>query len=166
MDDVNRAVEDGLMDLDVGKSSIRFVHDKVREAAFEMISPEHRDNFHYEIGMALLKNCENEPGAKRRCLFAILDQINHGVPSLCDETERSLIVRLNLEAGLESMLRSNYISAYNYARSAISVLPDDAWKVEYDLCLELYCLLAKAAYSYRKIDEVKVRANCMKSLIF
>ena len=157
MNDLNKAVEDGLMDLDKYTAGFKFVHDKVREAAYEMISPDYRDNFHYEIGTILLTNCETQPAMKNQCLFTILDQLNHGVPLLCDKTQTLSIARLNLQASEESMLRNNYTSAYNFAKFAISVLTDDSWKEQYDLCLDLYCLLAKAAYSFRKMDEAKVQ---------
>ena len=157
MDYLDMAVEEGLMDFDTDKSSFRFDHDKAREAAYEMISPDYRDGFHYEIGMILLKRCGNQPDTKKQCLLTILDQVNHGVPLLCDETHRLPIAKLNLQAGQESMLRSKYTSAYNFAKAAISLLADGSWKIQYDLCLGLYCLLAKAAYSFRKMDKAKVQ---------
>ena len=50
LDDLNKAVEDGLMDLVTdsgGKCSFRFVHDKVREAAYgSMISTNSLVSFH------------------------------------------------------------------------------------------------------------------------
>jgi hypothetical protein len=55
------------------------------------------------------------------------------------------------------MLQSyNYTSAYNLAKWAISLLPDDSWNTFYNLSLGCYFLLGKAAYSNRKIDEAKV----------
>ena len=153
------AVEDGLMDSDSSSSCYRFVHDNVREAAYGMISPNDRNRFHFEIGMHLLNNCEDQPTVKNQCLFVILDQINHGVPSLCDESQSISIANLNLEAGLISMLQSNYTSGYNYAKYAISLLSEGFWSTQYELCLKLHCLLAKTAYSRNRIDEAKVRVH-------
>ena len=154
IDDLTIAVEDGLID-----SDFRFVHDNVREAAYGMISPDDRNKFHYEIGMQLLSNCKNQPEVKSQCLFTILDQINYGVPSLCDESQSISIAKLNLEAGLVYMLQSNYTSGYNLAKSGISLLPEGSWSTQYDLCLKLYCLLAKTAFSRSQIDEAKVRMH-------
>jgi predicted ATPase len=159
MNGLQVAVEDGLMDFDDDTSYFTFVHDSVREVAYGMMSPDTRDKFHFEIGLNLLNNCINQPEVKSQCLYAILDQINHGVPSLCDESQSISIAKLNLEAGLASMLQSNYTSGYNYAKSAVSLLPVDSWETRYDLCLRLYCLLAKTAYSCNQIDEAKSAAN-------
>ena len=161
MNGLQVAVEDGLMDFDDDTSYFTFVHDAVREAAYGMISSDARDKFHFDIGMNLLNNCMNQPEVKSQCLYAILDQINHGVPSLCDESQSISIAKLNLEAGLASMLQSNYTSGYNFARSAVSLLPEGSWETRYDLCLRLYSLLAKTAYSCNQVDEAKVRVHIM-----
>ena len=159
INDLTIAVNGGLMDLDAYHSCFSFVHDNIREAAYGMISSDDRDRFHFDIGMQLLSNCEYQPGVKSQCLFAILDQINHGVPSLCDESQSISIAKLNLEAGLVSMFQSNYTSGYNYAKSGISLLPEGSWSTQYELCLKLYCLLAKTAFSRSRIDEAKVRVH-------
>ena len=154
------AIDDGLMELDSDGSSFRFVHDKVLEAAYDMISSDSKDKFHFDIGMVLLASYEKNTIQSTSTLFAILDQINHGILLLQDEAQHISIAKLNLQAGMESLRRSNYTSAYNFAKSAVSLLPDDSpWTKHYDLCLKLYMLLSRAAYSYWKIDEAKVRGR-------
>lgn len=154
------ALDDGLVELDSDGSSFRFVHDKVREAAYDMINSESKDKFHFDIGMVLLASYEQNNTKSTSTLYAILDQINHGILSLQDEAQHISIAKLNLQAGMESLRRSNYTSAYNFAKSAVSLLPNDSpWAKHYDLCLKLYFLLSRAAYSYWKIDEAKVRGR-------
>ena len=154
------AIDDGLMELDSDGSSFRFVHDKVLEAAYDMISSDSKDKFHFDIGMVLLASYEKNTIQSTSTLFVILDQINHGILLLQDEAQHISIAKLNLQAGMESLRRSNYTSAYNFAKSAVSLLPDDSpWTKHYDLCFKLYMLLSRAAYSYRKINEAKVRGR-------
>ena len=159
LEDLNEAVRDGLMDLDAEKSHFEFVHDKVRETAFEMIDPEARNHTHFHIGMALLSNIEQIQDMGES-LFLILDQVNRGVPSLPNEpTQRLFIAKLNHSAASQMLQSYNYTSAYVFSKTAISLLPGDLWSVHYDLIIELYFLLSKAAYSYKKIDEAKVSKN-------
>jgi predicted ATPase len=156
--DLNKAIDDGMMDLDPDGSSYKFVHDKVREAAYDMISPNDKDRFHFDIGMLLLSSFESLMDEKGEILFYILDQINHGIPLLRDEEQRLSIAKLNHEAASRMLQSYNYTSAYNLAKIAISLLQDDAWNTYYDLSLQYYFLLSKAAHSNRKIDEAKVTA--------
>lgn len=158
--DLNKAVEDGFMDLDADGSHYRFVHDKVREAAYDMISSDSKDQYHFDIGMALLHICDVRFDEKRNILSAILDQINHGVPSLLSgQSHRMSVAKLYYHAGAEAMKCYNYTSAYIHAKSAILLLPDDSWTIQHDLSLKLYFLLSKAAFSYNKLDEAKAREH-------
>jgi predicted ATPase len=120
-----------------------------------MISQDERNRYHFDVGMALLESRSKE---KNHDLLVILDQVNFGVPSLLhDETQRLAIAELNYEAACEMMKGSNFTSAYRLANTSVMLLPEDSWAVQYDLSLKFYILLAKAANSYRKIDEAKVR---------
>jgi predicted ATPase len=155
---MNQAVEDGLLDLEAD-GSYRFVHDKVREASYDMIDSNNRSRFHFDIGMILFGRLGSSDNREKKSLFAMLDQINHGAPSLLqNESERISIAELNYEAGTESFRRSNYTVGYQYAKTAISLLPNDSWKSHLELSLRLHCLLSKTAYAYRKFDEAKVCA--------
>jgi predicted ATPase len=153
---LNQAVEDGLLDLE-DDGSYRFVHDRVREASYDMIDSNYRSRFHFYLGMILFGCRGNRKSRENTSLFAMLDQIKHGVPSLLqNEPERITIAELNYEAGIESFRRSNYTVGYQYAKTAISLLPNDSWKSHFDLSLRLHCLLSKTAYAYRKFEEAKV----------
>jgi predicted ATPase len=154
--DLNQAVEDGLLDLEAD-GSYRFVHDRVREASYDMIDPNRRSQFHFDLGMILFCSCDSSNNRENKSLFAMLDQIKHGIPALLhNESERITIAELNFEAGTESFRRSNYTMGYQYAKTALSLLPKDSWKSHFDLSLRLHCLLSKTAYAYRKFDEAKV----------
>lgn len=153
------AVSEGLMDLDSDGSSFRFVHDKIREAAYDMIS-DSKDKFHLEIGMIILASHDNHRAeGDYSSLFTILDQISHGIALLQDEGQCLLVAQLYLQGGIESYRKSNYTSAYYYAKSAVSLLRDGSWANHYGLCFKLYILLSKASYSYRKIEEAKAATN-------
>jgi predicted ATPase len=156
LEDLNKAVEEGFMDLDTKGFCFRFAHDKFREATYDMIG--NRGKFHFEIGMLLLSSTDSrQKGSK----LLILSQINHGVPSLLrDDYQRLSIATLNHEAASESMQCYNYTSSYELSKTAISLLPNDSWSTHHDMSIKFYFLLAKAAYAYKKIDEAKVRRSC------
>ena len=120
-----------------------------------MIEQDSRNQYHFDIGMTLLNA---RTGEKSISVLEILDQVNFGVPSLLsNDLQRRSITRLNLEAASEMMARSNYTVAYQLAKTAVMLLPDDSWTTQYELTLKLYFLLSKAAHSYNKLDEATVR---------
>ena len=81
------AIDYGLMEFDSDGSSFRFVHDNVLEVAYDMISSDSKDKFHFDIGMVLLASYEQNNIESTSTLVAILDQINHGVLLLENEAQ-------------------------------------------------------------------------------
>lgn len=153
---INEAVEVGLIDLDSDQSHYRFPHDKVREASYDMIDPDCRDKFHFDIGMAIISSHGTQVKEKRIVSMAILDQINHGHYLLADKSQRISVAKLNHAAASDMMKSFNYTVAYKLSNRAVSLLPVDSWSKNYDLSLEFYLLLANAAYSCRNMTEAKV----------
>jgi predicted ATPase len=133
------------------------VHDKVREAAYDMISPNDKDRFHFDIGMLLLSSFGDRTEEKSKILFYILDQINHGVPDLLqDEEQRVMIVKMNHEVASQMMHSYNYTAAYQYSERAVALLPENCWSQSDDISIDVYFLLSKAAFSNGKIDRAMV----------
>lgn len=155
---INTTVDSGLMQVDPDGTYYQFVHDKVREASYDLISPGDRTKYHFDIGMALLARFETEQvEVPSDILPSILDQLNHGVPELLHSRSQHIsICKLNHKAASKMMQCYNYVSAYELSKTTISLLPDDSWQTHYDLSLEAYFLLSKAAYSNREIGGAKV----------
>mmetsp|Transcript_2313 Transcript_2313/g.4913 ORF Transcript_2313/g.4913 Transcript_2313/m.4913 type:complete len:750 (-) Transcript_2313:2259-4508(-) len=83
------------------ESGYKFVHDKVREAAYGLINEDELDQFHFNIGVELL-SCST--GQKMGAImFPMADQINHRVPSLIESVDLRIdIASLNFKAGKKS----------------------------------------------------------------
>lgn len=153
--ELDQAAHDGFVEYD--KSSYKFVHDKVREAAYGLISSDERDQFHYNIGMALYTSSK---GREDDILFSIVDQINLGIPFVLNSSSLELfIAELNLKAGTRAISCSNFLSAYSYLNVGVSLLPDGSWDSHYDLSLNLFLSLAKVAHSFGRIDDASEASN-------
>eukprot|EP00804_Cyclotella_cryptica_P019625 CCRYP_013989-RA/>CCRYP_013989-RA protein AED:0.06 eAED:0.06 QI:199/1/1/1/0.75/0.6/5/431/1198 len=150
---LDKALTKEFMDCD--GTSYRFVHSKVREAAYGLISPGEKDRYHFDIGMALQTRIVGQ-NTDDDVLFAAIDHINHGGPSLIyDPSHRISIIELNLQAGVKLMKSHNYTSSHSYLKTALSLLPDDRWSSHYNLSLQCHFHLAKAAYPCGFIDDAK-----------
>lgn len=149
--DIDNAVEEGFIDFD--GMHYQFAHDKVREASYELISTENKNQFHFEIGMALYETCVDKDAEDNDVLFTIVEQINYGgVSLLAEKSERISIAKLNYKAGLASMKSWNFVGALTYMKAAFSLLPDDSWSTHYDLSLNITYKLAEAAHPCGAID--------------
>ena len=89
------AVQEGYIDFD--GSYYRFVHDRVKQSAYDLIGSGVKDRFHFDIGMALHSRLVSQDDDK---LFTVIEQINYGVPSLLTSpAQRLAIAQLNCRAG-------------------------------------------------------------------
>lgn len=96
-------VRQGFVDFD--GVHFRFVHDKVKQSAYDLIGSDDRARHHFEIGMALY-SCVMSQDEDDDRLFTIIEQINYGVPSMLScQSERISIAKLNYRAGQLAMKR-------------------------------------------------------------
>ena len=121
----------------------KFLHDRVHQAAYDQLSPEERGKAHYEIGRRLLQKA----GASDENLMDITNHINAGLdlvtPAHDDQISFAI---LNLKAARKSKAANAYEAAFNYARHALRLLPDEAWRSDYELCLEIHREATEVAY--------------------
>ncbi|KAL7538257.1 hypothetical protein ACHAXR_008411, partial [Thalassiosira sp. AJA248-18] len=131
-------------------SQFKFVHDKVREAAYSLISDNDKTQFHYDLGMLLHSASKDQDLGAR--IFQIVDQINHGIPDLIRPDMQMDIAVLNFKSGSTAIEFSDYDTALSYLNNALLLLPINHWSSNYELCLRLFYLKAKATYSCGDIE--------------
>ena len=146
------AVNGGFMDFD--GTHYRFVHDKVREAAYDLIKTDYKDQYHFDLGMAMHSSCVYKDNSD--ALFATIEQINHDVPSLLIGTlHQSAVAELNYEASVKSMHCADFTSAFHYIKAAVSLLAGDSWTTQYSVSLKYHLQFGKAAFPCGFIDQAK-----------
>lgn len=101
--------------------------------------------YHYNLGMALYTVTRGKD--VHEIVFCIADQINNGIDgSFAVSSALQLgLAELNEKAGTKAADSSDYASAHSYFKHALSFLPPDHWKGNYDLSLRLYFHLAESA---------------------
>lgn len=140
------------------ESNFRFVHDAVREAAYNLIPDEMKNHIHFNLGMSIYNNTPEEDIGDD-LTFLIADQINHGDPSMINAAQLQYIVRLNYNAAANAMSSSNYASARFYLTTAKKLLPPDHWKTLYDMSGRLFLALGNAAFSSGFMQEASDTLN-------
>jgi predicted ATPase len=146
-------VEEGFIDYD--GSDYRFVHDKVREAAYSLMDKNERDQCHFDIGMTLLRSLDpNKEDSST--LFVAANQINRCPPTMIQDTSQgTAIMKLNYKAGIKSMECSNFTAAHLYFKASASMLPEDTWKSNYDFSLRINFYYANSSYCCGYVEEAR-----------
>lgn len=128
----------------------KFIHDRVQQAAYALISDTEKTKIHLEIGQLLLANTPNEIVEEN--IFDIVNQLNLGMQLISELTEKSELAKLNLIAGKKAKASSAYEVALNYFTVGLDLLPESSWKTHYKLTYDLYVEALEAEYINSQIE--------------
>ncbi len=131
----------------------QFVHDKVYQAAYSLLSASERRLAHLRIGRLLLRGRTQDEIHER--VFDIVSHLNIGTPLIEDADERKRVSELNLVAGRRATKSVAYDSAVSLLRQGIELLPRDSWRVAYEQTFALYRGCMEAEYLNGNIDAAK-----------
>ncbi|MHB8268073.1 trifunctional serine/threonine-protein kinase/ATP-binding protein/sensor histidine kinase [Bradyrhizobium sp.] len=120
------------------KSSYRFLHDRVQEAAYSLIPEELRAEAHARIGRLLV--ARTQPEKREELIFEIVNQLNRGAALITSQDEREQLAEFNLIAGKRAKTSTAYTSALNYLMAGAALVVDDTWERRHELIflLELH----------------------------
>lgn len=124
--------------------TVQFVHDRVQQAAYALLSEERRRALHLAIGRHLLRRVPS--GQLEERLFDIVDQLNLGAALITEHSETLRLVELNLAAGRKARASAAYQAAFEYLTVAMRHLPQRAWDDQSELTFALHRDLAECAY--------------------
>jgi predicted ATPase len=141
-DELDRAVEEGFLDK-VGDGGYKFVHDRVKEAAYGLIRETERNGFHYGVGMMMLSSSN----VGDSLVQTVTDQINRGGVTIQSGKDRIAVAELNYKAGTQAMTQSAFVKALSYFETAKNLLPTDYWQSQYYFGIRLFLSLSNAAFA-------------------
>lgn len=136
-----------------------FLHDRVREAAYSLISAEERKTMHWKIGRLLL----GEPPLQTRGegFFDMLNHLNLGCPLKATPEEASELAELNRQAGCKAMASAAFAAAMQYFETGLSLLEMGGWQDRYSFALTLHQAAAEAACLCGCYDRLKTLAEAV-----
>ncbi|MEM8503204.1 MAG: AAA family ATPase [Cyanobacteria bacterium P01_D01_bin.1] len=114
----------------------RFLHDRVQQAAYSLISGAKCIETHLKIGQRLLTNTHQAD--LDASVFKIVEHLNIGLPLVTEASKKQEIADLNRLAGHKARASFAYESALNYFTTGIELLCATSWEDQYDLTLALY----------------------------
>jgi predicted ATPase/signal transduction histidine kinase/CheY-like chemotaxis protein len=134
-------------------TSYAFLHDRVQEAAYSLISVDQRVANHLRIGRCLAAAMSNE--TLTRQVFDVVNQFNHGITLISDSDEIDLVADLNRRAGSKAQASTAYASACRYFAAGTALLGPSGWTTRYDLAFDLALGLAECTYLSSRFDEAE-----------
>ncbi|HBE16265.1 MAG TPA: serine/threonine protein kinase [Cyanobacteria bacterium UBA11149] len=145
----------------------KFIHDRVQQAAYFLISPTDKEATHLKIGQLLLQNTPKEKQEEK--IFEIINQLNIGLDLISDISQKNELAQLNLIAGKKAKLSTASEAAIRYFYVALELLPDNTWRSNYNFTLELYLETAEAEYlniNFKSAERLVETALCqVKNLL-
>ena len=126
-------------------SGYTFLHDRVQEAAYALISEDERAASHLRIGRALSSSLK-VPEEFEENIFEIVNQFDRGAALIMSREEREQVAELNLVAGKRAKAASAYASALAYFAAGGALLEDDKWERTSQLAFALELYRAECEY--------------------
>ncbi|MGB3694318.1 MAG: AAA family ATPase [Spirulinaceae cyanobacterium] len=135
----------------------KFIHDRIQQAAYSLISLEDKQNLHQTIGKILLENTPQEELEKN--IFDIVNQLNINAYLVRDLDKRYELANLNLIAGRKAKTANAYEPAMSYFQVGINLLAADSWTTHYQLTLDIYTETTEVSYLIGDFEQSKQLAN-------
>ena len=123
-----------LTSAEIPAAAFTFLHDRVQQAAYELVPDDAKAQLHLRIGRHLHRHSSAEELERR--LFDIVE--NYRLSSeLIPEDERVAVARLAANAAQRARSSNAHDAGVVYARFARSLLPDNAWTEHYEFLREV-----------------------------
>ncbi|WP_271253184.1 GAF domain-containing protein [Pseudanabaena sp. Chao 1811] len=140
----------------------KFVHDRIQQAAYSLISDTDRSAFHYRIGKLLLDQTEHLSEKLEEQIFRIVNQFRLGSSQITTQQERDYLVQLYLLAGRKARLSYAYESSVQYCEMGIQLLSEDAWERYPQITQDIYLEAITAACLAGRFELVDVLIDVAK----
>jgi predicted ATPase len=145
------------------EDSYRFLHDRVREAAYLLIPQELRKEAHLRIGRLLFARTPREMREDR--IFEIVNQFNRCVPLITSPRECEQVAELNLIAGNRAQASTAYTSALTFFTAGASLLLDNRWEQLHQLMFQLELHRAECEFLTGQLRAAEERLIVLSSRV-
>ncbi|MCY1018773.1 AAA family ATPase [Pyxidicoccus sp. MSG2] len=121
-----------------------FAHDRIRQAAYALLSEDERRHVHREAGRLLLREARGDLLDER--LFAAVDHLHLGLERPGETVEGLELAELNFRAGLKAKGTAAFGAALVYLLRGIELLPREQWDARREQVFRLHKEAAECAY--------------------
>lgn len=127
-----------------GTTDFKFAHDRIQQAAYDLLSPQERAEIHMHVGRILKQKLDDSE--LNEWLYTLVHHLNQGSVLISPGQETQELIQANLQAALKAKQANAYELAADFVSAGIDLLPADSWERDPDLTFELMALLAEVQY--------------------
>ena len=151
----------------------RFLHDRIQQAAFDLVEDQSKKLFRLEIGRRLMSRLT--PLEKSRPQIDVLNNLNYAWQLIDDREERKDVAQLNLIAGSKARATLAYNDALTYLSTGIKLLDKEAWAETNETAFELHVNALECEYltgAFGRADELftllldKAESNLARAKVY
>ncbi|WP_414529044.1 AAA family ATPase [Nodularia chucula] len=142
------------------KVNYTFLHDRLQQAAYSLITETHKKATHLKIGQLILKNLT--PEQLEENLFEVVNQLNIGADLISEQADKYELAHFNLLAGRKAKLSTAYENSVRYLNAGLGLLAANSWDSHYQLTLEIYVELVESAYLNIHFNQARNYAKIVK----
>ncbi len=132
------------------RNGFRFAHDRIREAAQELLSDAERRRIHGEAARLLLERTPEAELEER--VLEIADHVNQASAQSLDDAGRVKALELNVRAGKHALLSGAAATANRYFAAGQRLLRDADWEERPQLAFELLMRHIEGCFQTRARD--------------
>ena len=134
-------------------NSYRFLHDRVREAAYRLVPEEQRAGLHLTIGRRMLSRLSPEQLEPE--IFGLASQFNLGARLITERGEQLRVAALDLRAAKKAKASTAYREAVGYLETAVALLGGNPWEQQHELAFAVYLELAECHLLSGNFDQAE-----------
>ena len=139
----------------------RFVHDRIQQAAYSLITETEKEKLHYKIGKLMLYEIpENEVDER---IFKILSHFNLALSQFTTEEERQNLAQMNLRACRLAKKAAAYPTAFECISISQQLLVPNSWEENYEFTYDVYLELAECSYLLKRFEHIDELTNMILS---
>jgi len=125
------------------KIEFKFLHDRVQQAAYSLISEDQKKEIHLKIGQLMM--AELSEAEKKEQLFDMIGHFNVAKDIISTDKEKLQAAHLDLSAGLGAKLSAAYSASLSYFATARELL-NNSWEDNHKLIFKLHLEEGETAY--------------------
>ena len=142
-------------------ANLRFLHDRVQQAAYSLIPKADRPAAHLRIGRLRMRAlCESDREAE---IFDLARHFSVGASLIEDDDERIAVAQIELEAARRAKATMANETARDYLRTGLRLMPVNAWEQHYELQFSLSLLMVEVSLLLADYDHAHALADDIRS---
>ncbi len=129
----------------------RFLHDRVQQAAYNLIEQSRLASVHLNVATLLDTNLSSTQ--RDELFFEIVDHFNQAGHNGISAEEANRRAAYNLEAAKKAKVSSAYGPALEYINAGIKCLATECWRSDYNLALDFHLVKGEVEWLNAKWDD-------------